>query len=112
LLTMSATKVGHGLAKVLGIKLDEQNQTDKTTRGESVFSVTSADTYIEEEPTVGEWLREVTPNRHGVATYFYGLFPFTHWITRYNLQWFYGDLVAGKFNMFRPYFTQHIIDPN
>jgi sodium-independent sulfate anion transporter 11 len=93
---MSATKVGHGLAKVLGIKLDDQNAADKISRGESVFSVTSADTYIEEEPTVLEWIRDVTPTGKGVLAYFYGLFPFTHWITRYNLQWFYGDLVAGK----------------
>ncbi|TID17036.1 SulP family sulfate permease [Venturia nashicola] len=92
---MSATKVGHGLAKVLGIKLDHQNQHDKVTRGESAFSVDSADTYIEDEPTVGEWLRETAPTPRGIFLYFYSLFPFTHWITRYNLQWFYGDLVAG-----------------
>lgn len=93
---MSATKVGHGLAKVLGIKLDDQNQHDKVTRGESAYSVDSADTYIDEEPTVGEWLSDVTPTPSGILHYFINLFPFTHWITRYNLQWFYGDLVAGK----------------
>lgn len=93
---MSATKVGHGLAKVLGIKTDEQAQADQITRGESTFSVNSADTYIEEEPTVAEWLRDVAPTKKGILAYLYSLFPFTHWITRYNLQWLYGDLVAGK----------------
>lgn len=93
---MSATKVGHSLAKVLGIKLDDQHQQDKVTRGESAFSVDSADTYIEDEPTVGGWLRDTLPGARGIGLYFYSLFPFTHWITRYNLQWFYGDLVAGE----------------
>jgi sodium-independent sulfate anion transporter 11 len=93
---MSATKIGHGLAKVLGIKLEDVNAPDKLTRGESVFSVTSADTYVEEEPTVMEWLRDVTPNGRDLVRYFISLFPFVNWITRYNLQWFYGDLIAGK----------------
>jgi sodium-independent sulfate anion transporter 11 len=93
---MSATKIGHGLAKVLGIKLEDVNAPDKITRGESVFSVTSADTYVEEEPTVADWFREVLPDRRGILNYLISLFPFTHWITRYNLQWFYGDLIAGE----------------
>jgi sodium-independent sulfate anion transporter 11 len=92
---MSATKIGHGLAKVLGIKLEDVNTPDKITRGESVFSVTSADTYVEEEPTVAEWLREVLPTPRGILQYFINLFPFTQWILHYNLQWFYGDLIAG-----------------
>jgi sodium-independent sulfate anion transporter 11 len=100
---MSSQKVGRGLAKVLGIKLDDANAPDKTTRGESVFSVSSADTYVEEEPTVGEWFREVAPTGPGMLRYLRNLFPFTHWITRYNLQWFYGDLVAGKL-------LSHLID--
>ncbi|KAF2436697.1 putative sulfate permease 2 [Tothia fuscella] len=92
----SNNKVIGGLARVLGIKLNEDaNGSDKITRGESVFSVTSADTFVEEEPTVGEWFRSITPSGHQVLLYFYSLFPFTHWITRYNAQWLYGDLVAG-----------------
>ena len=60
---MAATKVGHTLAKVLGIKLPYRNPTgEDITRGESVYSVSSADTYVEQEPTAMEWIREVTPN--------------------------------------------------
>lgn len=93
---MASANIGRGLAKVLGIKLDDPNvNPDKITRGESVFSVSSADTYVEEEPTVGEWVASITPTGADVLQYFYGLFPFTHWITRYNVQWLYGDLVAG-----------------
>ena len=91
------TKVGHGLAKVLGIKLHYRNPTgeENLTRGESVFSVSSADTFVEEEPTTLEWLNQVTPTRHTFVNWVYHLFPFTHWIGRYNLQWLYGDLIAG-----------------
>ncbi|KAF2156423.1 sulfate permease-like protein [Myriangium duriaei CBS 260.36] len=91
------TKIGHGLAKVLGIKLNYRNELghEGLTRGESVFSVDSADSYVEHEPTVGEWLREVFPNGRDVGRYFYNLLPFLRWIGFYNTQWLAGDLVAG-----------------
>lgn len=94
----TATKVGHGLAKVLGIDLHYRNETgsDRITRGESVFSIDSADTYVEKEPTTIEWLQDTLPNKHELGQYIYSLFPFIHWIGRYNLQWLIGDLVAGK----------------
>lgn len=89
-------KVGHSLAKGLGIKLDYRKEANpKVTRGESVFSVSSADSYVEEEPTIWEWLDDVTPSGRSIGLYFYNLFPFTHWIHRYNFQWLAGDLVAG-----------------
>lgn len=92
---MASSKVTTGVAKVLGIRLDEREHADKLTRGESVFSVSSADTYVEEEPTVGEWFREITPSGADLWNYVKSLFPFLHWIGNYNLQWLYGDLVAG-----------------
>ena len=93
----SATKVGHGLAKVLGIKLNYRNPTgDELTRGESTFSASTADSYVEREPTSLEWLQEVTPSGRTLMRWAYNLFPFVHWIGRYNLQWFSGDMVAGK----------------
>ncbi|KAF2498595.1 sulfate permease-like protein [Lophium mytilinum] len=93
----TSTKIGHGLAKVLGIKLHYRNETgsERITRGESVFSVGSADTYVEEEPTTLEWLQQVTPSGRDIQHYFIRLFPFLQWITRYNSQWLIGDLVAG-----------------
>lgn len=93
----TSTKIGHGLAKVLGIKLDYRHElaADKITRGESVFSVSSADTYVEQEPTVAEWVSDTIPSGRDLARYARSLFPFTHWIGRYNLQWLAGDLVAG-----------------
>ena len=90
------TKIGHGLAKVLGIKLDYRDvDAPKLTRGESVFSVASADSYCEEEPTSMEWIRSVTPTGGQFLGYLRSLFPFLQWLHRYNTQWLYGDLVAG-----------------
>lgn len=96
----ATTKIGHGLAKALGIKVNYRDETGsganaKLSRGESVFSVTSADSYEEDEPTAKEWLAEVWPSKSDAWNYTKGLFPFTSWILHYNLQWLYGDLVAG-----------------
>jgi sodium-independent sulfate anion transporter 11 len=91
-----ATKVGHGLAKVLGIKLSSSDTGEEVTRGESVFSVTTADTFVEEIPTSKEWLLELLPERREVKQYFVNLLPFLKWITRYNSTWFLGDTVAGE----------------
>ena len=83
----AATKVGHGLAKVLGINLQYRDTTGE--------GISSADTYVEEEPTALEWIKQVKPSGRTFVNWAYSLFPFTHWIGRYNLQWFIGDLVAG-----------------
>lgn len=96
------TKVGHGVAKALGIKVPYRDplgaRADPVTRGESMFSVGTIDTYsyLEPEPTSAEWLKEISPSWQDVGRYFYNLFPFLSWITRYNLQWFLGDMIAGK----------------
>jgi sodium-independent sulfate anion transporter 11 len=99
----TATKIGHGAAKVLGIDLHYRNETgsDRITRGESVFSIDSADSYVEHEPTAWEWLSRTLPDGKGMREYLYSLFPFVHWITRYNVQWLIGDLVAGKSDNFQ-----------
>jgi len=76
--------------KVLGIKFDTEVQ--QVSRGESIQS---ADTYVEEEPTVAEWIQEHIPNKNEVADFFISLFPFLQWIGNYNLIWFLGDLIAG-----------------
>lgn len=94
---MAATKAGHILAKGLGIKLNYRNELDEDIRrGESVFSTQTADTYVEEEPSSIEWIKETVPGRHDLVRYVWSLFPFLHWITRYNGIWLAGDLVAGK----------------
>ena len=90
------SKVGHGLSKVLGIKQNYRNPTgEEITRGESAYSVSTADTFVEDEPTVWDWFNDVLPNLHTFRVWAWSLFPFVHWIGRYNLIWLAGDLVAG-----------------
>jgi sodium-independent sulfate anion transporter 11 len=91
------SKVGHGVAKVLRLKVPAKQQHDPVTRGESAFSAGTYDTYsyVEPEPTAAEWFREILPSGREIGLYFYRLFPFLAWITRYNVQWLIGDLVAG-----------------
>ena len=92
-----ATKIGQGLAKGLGIKLEDprQDPDETVTRGESVFSMQSGDSFIEGPPTTSEWLHDQIPSRQEVGRYVQSLFPFTSWIGHYNLTWFAGDIVAG-----------------
>lgn len=96
------SKAGHGLAKGLGIQLPYRDplgaKEDPVTRGESTFSVGTMDTYsyLEPEPTTAEWIIEHTPTWRQWGHYFWSLFPFLSWITRYNWKWFLGDMVAGK----------------
>ncbi|KIV83751.1 hypothetical protein PV11_05746 [Exophiala sideris] len=92
----SSSKLGHGIAKVLRLDLGERTaHKDAVTRGESTYSVSTADTYVEEEPRTIDWLRDLIPPSSFWLHYLRSLFPFLSWITRYNLQWLYGDLVAG-----------------
>lgn len=97
----TGTKIGHGLAKALCIQLNYREYgrqpppEEVITRGESVFSVSSADTYVEQEPTVWEWIDQYVPRTRNIINYFLSLFPFLGWIHRYNAQWLLGDLVAG-----------------
>lgn len=94
-------KFGEAVAKGLGIKLPYRDPLgatgDPVTRGESTFSVGTVDTYSynEPEPTTTEWIQEHTPSFKDIGQYFLNLFPFLTWIRRYNLQWLFGDLVAG-----------------
>ncbi|KAI1101106.1 putative sulfate permease [Jackrogersella minutella] len=87
-------EVGQTLAKALGIKLEDPD-TDNVTRGESVSSAHTTDSFVERQPTSAEWLADLTPSKQDVLGYFKSLFPFLSWIGFYNLQWFIGDLVAG-----------------
>lgn len=102
-MSSTSTKIGHGLAKFFNIKLQSNEPyMDEVTRDGSVLSSGSAyatDTFVEEPVTVGEYFREVTPGGKDIMTYISSLFPFTHWISRYNWIWFAGDLVAGQWKI-------------
>lgn len=53
------------------------------------------DSYVEEDPTVVEWLAEHKPTAKEAWSFFVGFFPFVNWIGRYNRVWFAGDVIAG-----------------
>ncbi|KAJ5503598.1 sulfate anion transporter [Penicillium fimorum] len=95
------SELGYALAKGLGIKVAYRDPLGATgepvTRGESTISMGTVDTYSynEPEPTSVDWIREVTPSGAQLGRYFLNLFPFLTWIGNYNLQWLFGDLVAG-----------------
>lgn len=81
----------------LGIDVDERyayQPDDLDRRARDVLC--PADIYVEEEPTVAEFLHELLPTRHGVAGYVQSLFPAATWISRYNVRWLLGDGIAGN----------------
>lgn len=88
--------LGHGLAKILGIKLEGQKRDQCAQMGDhSVLSSQNGGSFYETEPTSAEWVKEQIPSKEDLITYGASLFPFSNWIGHYNLQWFAGDLVAG-----------------
>lgn len=78
----------HRVDKVFGIKDDENPRVSGPQF--------AAGSYIETEPTSGDFFREVVPTVDGIKTYVHSLFPFLSWIAHYNLTWLFGDLIAGK----------------
>src|SRR5947208_2126587 len=98
-MTKPASTIGHTAAKLLGIKLQGKEPIgDELTRGESIFSIQTSDTFIEEQPTSLEWILSQLPSRRDTTNYLLSLFPFLSWIGHYNVQWLIGDLVAGMYN--------------
>lgn len=95
------TKIGHGLAKFFNIKLQpNEPYVDEVPGEDSVVSGGSGyptDTFVEEPVHVSDWFQSIAPTKKGAYNYVYSLFPFLHWIGRYNLIWLAGDLVAGQF---------------
>ena len=95
----AATKTGHFLAKILGIDLHDFDRlaTDEVTRGESITSIDSGETFVEEPPTTAEWIQSTLPTGNDMLRYTKSLFPFVNWIFSYNPTWLVGDLVAGEY---------------
>ncbi|POR35580.1 Sulfate permease 2 [Tolypocladium paradoxum] len=82
--------------KVLGIDVNERYSTvpqDLDSRARDVLG--PAHTYLEDEPSVAEWFKDLAPTRAGATRYVKALFPSASWIRRYNLRWLLGDIVAG-----------------
>ncbi|KAL1798828.1 hypothetical protein ACET3X_002865 [Alternaria dauci] len=72
-----------------------EDRSDQTASLKNVARDTIGETYIEEDPSVAEWMRECIPTSHGAAEYVRELFPSARWVRRYNLHWLAGDAIAG-----------------
>lgn len=83
------------VAKILGINVDYRKEAD-ALENSGALSVSSVDTYVEQEPTALEWLSKFTPSFTAFKHYLRSLFPFLDWIFHYNLTWLFGDIIAGK----------------
>ena len=96
-MSSARSKLGHGLAKVLGIKVQEKEPLrEELSRGESIFSIQNSEKFVEKQPTSIEWIVDMMPSQKVMTDYLVSLFPFVSWIGHYNWIWFIGDFVAGK----------------
>jgi len=85
-----------GVNKVLGI--DPQARYARLPQDleqRAKDTVSPGQVYLEEEPTVGEWFRDLKPTGEGTKNYIKSLFPSALWIWRYNWRWLFGDAIAG-----------------
>ncbi|KAH7134413.1 sulfate transporter family-domain-containing protein [Dactylonectria macrodidyma] len=94
---MASHKVSHFITStVLGIDVNERySHLPQNLNERAKQAIAPADIYLEDEPSVSEWFKELAPTRHGVAQYVQELFPFATWITRYGFNWLLGDVIAG-----------------
>ncbi len=94
----TSARAGQTLAKVLGIDLQEHHERliDESSRRDSVSTEGYGDTFVEEHPTILEWIKDLSPNREDTVDYAKSLFPFSNWVGHYNLHWLAGDVVAGE----------------
>ena len=95
---MAATKVSHFITyTVLGIDVNERySKLPQGLDTRAKETLHPADIYLEDEPTVGEWVRELAPSKDGAIQYAQSLFPCATWIPRYGWIWLLGDVIAGR----------------
>jgi sodium-independent sulfate anion transporter 11 len=92
---MAPNKAGRAVAKALAIDLDyRQRHEPKDAVQSAADSFQSIEVYEEREPTVGEVLRHLVPNKSNTLGYVRSLFPFWSWIFHYNWTWMIGDIIA------------------
>lgn len=95
-----APSKAHRLARLVGIDPDYRRRYEPEEAINSTAQSMSEDVelFIEDEPTVAEWLKNHAPTAANVRTYLGELLPFWSWIFHYNGTWLLGDIIAGKLN--------------
>lgn len=82
--------------RVLGIDVNERYFRQPSGLDRRAYEILEpADIYLEQEPSVSEWIKELAPTRAGAFNYIQSLFPSTSWIRRYSGRWLLGDFIAG-----------------
>jgi sodium-independent sulfate anion transporter 11 len=90
-------RVGKAIYNVLGIDPQDRYRHEPVNLVDAAKeAIHPAGLFVEEEPTVTEWLKELKPTRTDSLAYARSLFPATTWVGRYNWRWLVGDMVAGK----------------
>lgn len=94
---MASKTASHFVTKtVLGIDVNERySRMPQDLDQRARETITPADLFLEQEPTISEFFKELAPSRDGVHQYFQGLFPSASWVPRYCLSWLLGDVTAG-----------------
>lgn len=83
--------------KALGIDINERYATQPDNLDSRAREILDpADIYLEDEPTVADFFRDLQPSRAGAVHYVQSLFPAAAWIGRYNVRWLMGDVIAGR----------------
>lgn len=82
--------------KILGIDVEERYTNIPNGLDQRARSVLDpAEVYLEDEPSVSEWFKELAPTPADALHYVTSLFPSSSWVRRYNFRWLAGDVVAG-----------------
>lgn len=79
------------------------DNSERTKEHEALVAAakdTVGDTFIEEDPSVTEWIHGLVPTQQGAVEYARGVFPSASWTRRYNLHWMMGDAIAGMLYLF------------
>ncbi|CAF1462373.1 unnamed protein product [Rotaria sordida] len=85
--------VGHTQDK---LELPELAATASSSPALSRIRTVTQHEYFEPYPTIKSWLKnEMNNPTQRIKNYFLSYLPFINWIYRYNLTWFWGDLIAG-----------------
>lgn len=92
-----AARVGNFItSKVLGIDVNERYSRQPADLDKRAYEILEpADIYLEQEPSVSEWVKELAPTLTGASHYAQSLFPSASWIRRYCIRWLVGDFIAG-----------------
>lgn len=93
---MIANRCRSLLLSALGIDPNERYRRQPGDLVDRAKSANPTARFVEDEPTVGEWIRELKPTRDSVAYYARSLIPSATWIGRYNWRWLLGDAIAGE----------------